>query len=527
MSGTNNAKLTPTNTTVRTISSYEMESTVDPVDSGNILNFISKTPSYTRTFGMITHGQDENPEIIDVGRVVNEWVPSNIDTLIASPQNQFIAMSSQSDNKIYFYRTYGERRDKLLVQSWFNWELPGTVQALAVDSDDLFIVTKQDSTAGSSSDAFTLSKSSLSQSPEDAIIVSNQGNRINPCMDLFTTATNGLSGGSEKKVVYDSTNDFSKCYIPWTNTTGLTPVLVIKGSTATGTFIESGFTITPDIDSDSDGTYFKVPKKDLSGMPSDVIVGWKYNFDIQLPKTYVKLDANATKSDFGAVLTIARMKFSCGLSGVLGFKLKSTGIFQGSRKYTGDGTTTIYGWNVSDFTYVDKSQIKLKINGIVSTAFTVSGDFQITLDNAASESKTLSGNGSTKTFDLTFTPKNTNIIKVKVGGVLKTPDTDYQLVANFIHFTTAPANASNNIEVYSADDIEIYLDEWYDLNPVTKFNSYLANDVALQEQQMFTLPIHQKSDNFQLRIFNDSPFPVSLNSMMWEGNYSPRFYRRS
>ena len=98
MSATNNAKLTPTNTTVRTISSYEMESTVDPVDSGNILNFISKTPSYTRTFGMITHGQDENPEIIDVGRVVNEWVPATIDTLIASPQNQFIAMSSQSDN---------------------------------------------------------------------------------------------------------------------------------------------------------------------------------------------------------------------------------------------------------------------------------------------------------------------------------------------------------------------------------------------------------------------------------------------
>ena len=57
-------------------------------------------------------------------------------------------------------------------------------------------------------------------------------------------------------------------------------------------------------------------------------------------------------------------------------------------------------------------------------------------------------------------------------------------------------------------------------------DTYLANDIALKDQSVFAIPIHQKTDNFQLRVFNDSPFPVSLNSMMWEGNYSPRFYRR-
>ena len=80
--------------------------------------------------------------------------------------------------------------------------------------------------------------------------------------------------------------------------------------------------------------------------------------------------------------------------------------------------------------------------------------------------------------------------------------------------------------VYSADDIVIYLDEWYKLSPTHIADTYLANDIALSSQSVFTIPIHQKTDNFQLRIFNDSPFPVSLNSMMWEGNYSPRFYRR-
>ena len=43
----------------------------------------------------------------------------------------------------------------------------GTVQTIAVDSDDMYAVTKQGT-------QFTLSKASLSQSPEDAINVSTE-----------------------------------------------------------------------------------------------------------------------------------------------------------------------------------------------------------------------------------------------------------------------------------------------------------------------------------------------------------------
>ena len=134
-----------------------MDTAVDPVDMGANINFISKTPSYTRIFGMVTRGQDENPQVLDVGKVVNEWVPSTIDTFIASPQNQFLALSSQSDNKIYFYRTYSDGKNNLL-EAWFNWELMGNVQTIAVDSDDMYAVTKQ-------GNQFTLSVARLSQSP--------------------------------------------------------------------------------------------------------------------------------------------------------------------------------------------------------------------------------------------------------------------------------------------------------------------------------------------------------------------------
>ena len=516
--------LTPSSSNIRTISNYEMDTAVDPVDMGTNVNFLSKTPAYTRIFGMVTRGQEENPVVLDVGRVVNEWVPATIDTFLASPQNQFLVMSSQSDKKVYFYRTYSDGKENL-VEAWFNWELMGTVQTLAVDQDDMFAVTKQ-------GNQFTLSVASLSQSPSDAIIVNNDGSRINPCMDLYTEASNGQTGGSLKKVEFDSTNRFSKCYIPWNNVTGLTPVIIVKGTTATGQFTESGFTTTPTVvTNDGSYPYFKVEGKDLSSVQNDVIVGWKYDLDIILPKTYVRTDKEQKLTDYTASLTVARMKFAVGLSGVMGFKLKSTGTRQGKKEYTADGTTTVYQWDQSDLKYIDDDQIKVRINNVLSTDYTVdtTGTLpKITLNAASSELKTLSGDGSTKTFALTFIPASIPKMKVKIGGV---ETTDFTIngeadLNHYIHFTNAPASGTNNILVYSADDIVIYLDEWYKLNPTQIADTYLANDIALSDQSVFTIPIHQKTENFQLKVFNDSPFPVSLNSMMWEGNYSPRFYKR-
>ena len=521
--------LTPSTTVIRTISNYEMDTAVDPVDMGTNINFISKTPSYTRVFAMATKGQNENPQILDIGRVVNEWIPDSVDTFIASPQNQFLALSDQSSKKIYFFRIYSPDGEKNLVEAWYNWEMCGTVQAMAADSDDFYVITKQGS-------QFTLSKASLSQSPTDAVLVNNAGDRLNPCMDLYATTssavynsvetititaggsgyssaptvsiagsgagptagtpgsgatatatvsggavtaitlTNGGSGysngalvtfsggGGSSAAATASVFDGTKVYTRYNNDANLTPVILISGSTATGQFIESGFTISPDRGSDGVGDYFKVPNKDITSVASDIYTGWRYDLDIILPKTYFRTDESGLRTDYTANLTVARMKFAVGLSGVMSFKLKSTGRLPGSRKYTGDGTTTDYNWTATELDYIDRDQIKIKINNVVQ---------------------------QTSAFSF--------------------------LTDTSIRFGTAPDYG---------DDIEIYMDEWYNLSPTITADTYLGNDIAISDQSIVTLPIHQKNTNFEMRIFNDSPFPVALNSMMWEGLYTPRHYRR-
>ena len=98
-------------------------------------------------------------------------------------------------------------------------------------------------------------------------------------------------------------------------------------------------------------------------------------------------------------------------------------------------------------------------------------------------------------------------------------DTDSERVGKkLLKFTTPPGEG---------DTILLYTGNWYTVQPVQDANQYLADDVPLTEETVFTLPIHQKSENFNVRVFSNSPFPVSLSSMMWEGQYSPRYYRRT
>ena len=131
--------------------------------------------------------------------------------------------------------------------------------------------------------------------------------------------------------------------------------------------------------------------------------------------------------------------------------------------FTGDGTTTTFTFNKNDLEYVDRSDVKVTVNGVSNTAFTFSND--------------------------------TTIV-----------------------FSSAPADGAA---------IKFFIDEWFNVHPVAEANTYLANDVPLDNETVFTIPIHQRTENFDLKMFNNSPFPVAVNAMMWEGNYTPRFYRRA
>ena len=456
--------LSPQTALIRGLSNYQMDEKIDPVDVGTNINFISKTHTtagFTRVFGMLPQGVGQIPKVVDIGRVVSEYIPATITALTASPQNSFIAMYGTSDDKVYFYRTYSDGEQDL-IQCWFNWQLPGNVHFVEVDSDTMFSVVKT-GTGGTA--RYHLLSATLTQTPEETIIVTSTGQQVNPHMDFYVKASS---------VSYDSTNDLSKCYLPYSDISTLDPVIIIAGTQTFSGVTESGFTIEPDRGTDGTGDYFSVPRKDLTGQAANVYVGYKYSYDVTLPKMYFRRDPDGKVTDYTAALIVSRMKFSIGQSAVVGFKLKSKGRTGSTETFTGDGTN--------------------------------------------------------KVFTPTFTVEDRNDIIVKKNGAVQTKVTDYTITNEplTITFTTAPLAARTvNNEALAADSIEIYVEQWYTLQSTQESNYYLGDDVPLDIQSTFVVPIHQRTDNYTLRVYSDSPFPVALTSMAWEGTYSPRYYRRT
>jgi len=62
---------------------------------------------------------------------------------------------------------------------------------------------------------------------------------------------------------------------------------------------------------------------------------------------------------------------------------------------------------------------------------------------------------------------------------------------------------------------------------VTLPNTYVLNNVNLSASAVHDVPIHQRNTSVKFKIIGDTPFPVSLLSMEWEGNYNRRFYRQT
>ena len=70
------------------------------------------------------------------------------------------------------------------------------------------------------------------------------------------------------------------------------------------------------------------------------------------------------------------------------------------------------------------------------------------------------------------------------------------------------------------------LDEWDNVVSVTLPSTYVLNNVNLSAYGTHNVPIHQRNRNLRIRIVGDSPFPVTLQKMDWEGKYNPRHYTR-
>ena len=434
--------LTPQDSLINGMSNYEMDKNIPPVEVGTSIYFVSKTPAWSRIFSYTLRGLQSPPQVLDIGKVISQYIPASVTHMVSSPQNSFVCLYGESDKNLYFYRFYdnGEKQD---MQAWFKWTLPGYPLSINVEQDVMYAVIQ----AGSK---YILCSLNISSTPSEAIVTNSTGNSVNPYMDFYATAASvtSLNGGS-------------RINLPFDDISGLDPVILVKGSGINFSNIsQSGFTAPVSKVTSGGSTYFYLPGKDLSSQASDVVVGYKFAYDVTLPTIYYQQSPEGNRVDYASYLVLNRLKFSCGEIASFGLKLRVKGVRGDQFTFTGDGSTTTFSL---PFTPQDRNDVTVKINDVESTAFTIND----------------------------------------TGNIV---------------FSSAPAN---NSSILAYEDYT-FVDEG-----AADVDYYLADDVAIEGESIYTFPVNQRNKNVEIRIFSNTPFPISLSSMVWEGQYSQRFIRRA
>ncbi len=382
--------LTPTSALIRSLSNYEMDNSIRPVDIGTTTAFVSKVSGYSKVFTLALRDVEQTPIVVDISKAVLEWLPDTVDTLSTSPQNSVVMLVDRDTSYMYLYRFYNNGQEDLF-QAWTKWQLPGTIQAADILNDDITVVSQHE-------DQYTLGTIRLDELPSGDIVSTSSSYTGNVPLDMATRPVKPHA--SVDAVVYDETNDITKIYVPYTPIDDKDAVMLLTVPTADdGTDAEldsdQGYwaKAIERIEPSTNYRYFEVKGK-FTDYADGIVVGYGYDLEVTLPKFYFQ--RQGAGADYTATLIIGKVRLSVGRTGAIRFKLKPTG--------------------------------------------------------------------------------------------------------------------SN---------------EWKDVQHTIEAGVYQGDTNPVVNEQIFTLPIHQRNTNFELKVTSDFPYPVSLVSMMWEGNYSPRFYRRA
>ena len=387
---TDGSTLTPTTTVVRSLANYETNTNISPVDVGTTAAFVSNVSGYSKLFTLQLRDVEQPPIVVDISKVVLEWIPDTVDSLTVSPQNSVIMLVDRDTSYLYLYRYYNNG-EKDLFQAWTKWELPGTIQTAKILNDSVIVVSQHE-------DEYTIGQITLDEIPTGDVVSGASDIQGNSCLDMATRPVKPHV--DVDAVVYDSANDITKIYVPFTpfrqqEAMMLLTVPAADEDTDAELEADAGYYVTA-YERTEIGTnyrYFEV-KGNFTNYADGIVVGYPYEFEATIPRFYFRRDENTT--DFTAALTVSRAKFSVGRSGAVTFKLKAQG--------------------------------------------------------------------------------------------------------------------SN---------------EWRDVQHTAEADYYAADSSPVKSERQFIVPIHQRNTNFELKVTSNFPYPVSLVSMMWEGNYTPRFYRRS
>ena len=304
--------LSPATAKVNELSSYECDADVEAVSLGTSLAFISKTPLYSRVYELFEISTDRPPVMVEQTQIVPELIPSSVTSMIASPAMSLLSIGEAGSSTVYQYKflTLGEDR----ISSWYKWELTGTLL------DQFFDISTYYAVVANASEVYIQSYD-LTQASEEGFLTLPTGEKTDVCLDFWDI------NPYREYDPDDDGSDTTRIYLPYEDVSGKTFAVVLLGryigASDALTAASVGAVLYPTVEGTT-GDYYVDITGDYRGR--DLIVGFNYNMQIDLPKFFItQTDGKSAVTDFTSDLIIHRIKVSTGLSGPVKYQITITG----------------------------------------------------------------------------------------------------------------------------------------------------------------------------------------------------------
>jgi hypothetical protein len=137
---------------------------------------------------------------------------------------------------------------------------------------------------------------------------------------------------------------------------------------------------------------------------------------------------------------------------------------------------------------------------------------------------TLPGNWSSATLTIgyiyPYEVKLPTLYPSKIDGQRSTADINSSLVLHRVKFHFG------KIGLYETTLERVGKNDYTEIYESTELDEYDASDAPYLEEFIQTVPVYEKNTNVEITLKSSHPAPATLRSMSWEGDYSPKYYRR-
>tara|TARA_Y100000996_G_scaffold330963_2_gene267188 strand:+ start:2843 stop:5752 length:2910 start_codon:yes stop_codon:yes gene_type:complete len=273
--------LTPKTATITQMTSFDMDTSVDPIAVGRNTYFPIPKGNFSglREF-FLPDSSGSVPLSEDVTSSIPRYIPTNLCSLISAVAEDAVAMLSLDQPKrIYIYKFFFEE-DTKLQSAWSYWEVSGAKKIIgaAIKGSDLYVLTEYDEDGNSSQSGTYLEKVSLR--PEQV----DPGTEIEILLDRKITETEVTSTSLNNAGALGVETVIT---LPYPINTGA-DMIVVGRYEAGNTLLRHGQVIEPLSQTSNTITVLGDLKTVVGGKTPRFFVGERYTMTYEFSTPYIK-----------------------------------------------------------------------------------------------------------------------------------------------------------------------------------------------------------------------------------------------